>query len=181
MELGEQKGSMLVENKFEFLFEDAKRRQQYKEKLQDMNHDRECTFHPNRDENVKRRCSIEPINHNKNSSKKELKKRDRGQSIDKSMFKPKIGRPPKNRNDASLPIGEYLYSKNKGIIDNIEKVQLNEFNKVKEASNISHIRKESNQIIEGKKEETFKRIFVLITNNEDAVISSTSINASSII
>ena len=97
------------------------------------------------------------------------------------MFKPKIGRHPKNRNDESLPIGEYLYAKNKGIKDNLEKVQLNELNKAKEAFNTSHIRKESNQIVEGKKEEIFKRIFVLIKNNENALKSSIIIHTESII
>jgi len=165
----------MLENKFEFLFEDARRRQQYQQKVCEIVDDKECTFRPNISMSRKKHASIDIP-----KTKQEPKKFNNGQSIDKERFKPKIGRPPKNdRNKSALPIGEYLYEKNKEMKEHMNKMKEDEIKKAKADCNFSFTGKESNQIIEGRKGEIFKEVFNLLDNDEDGIISYKSIDTSS--
>ena len=94
-----------IGSKFDFLFEDSKRRKLYKENLLEFSRNDECTFKPNIDTN------------NYFSSAKETKvKKPRIADImvNQPSYRPKTGRGPRtHRNQEGKNIGDYLYSQSK--------------------------------------------------------------------
>lgn len=166
MEIGDQ--SMISENKFDFLFEDAKRRLEYKEKVKEKISDNECTFKPN---------TYESRQTNSTRRSKTLSRKIRPvEAPEFNVFKPKIGRAPKNnRNVACLPIGDYLYAQNKMKEELMTKIRAEDVAKSKMDCNSSFVRRTSNQIVEGKKEEIFRMIFDLLDKDGDGKISVRSI------
>ena len=95
------------------------------------------------------------------------------------LFQPRIGRgPAKQRNTASMPIGEYLYSHKQIRDENIER-------KAKEISNIDleklkpvQIKTASNKILQKKKNEIFQTIFIELDSDSDGIIAANRINIS---
>ena len=190
MDMGEKQASLLLGNKFEFLFEDAKKRQDHQDKVTKMIADTECTFHPNINVSQQQHSSASSINNEKaakdrpataamvaevaNTVKEKIDPRT-GQAY----FKPKVGRPPRNdRNSACLPIGDYLYAQNKRKEEIISRKKDEEKVKTKASANVSHVRDESNKIIEAKKTENFVEVFQLLDKDADGIISAKSVNIS---
>jgi len=170
VEWGGKQENIMAESKFEFLFEDAKRRQKYQQRVQEINPDKECTFQPNIYTSKRPLMSQSKLL----TSKAETPLSQISQNTGQEFFRPKIGRPPKNnRNIACLPIGDYLYAQNK----KKENIQPIDDHKVKECN--VHSKKMSNQIIEDKKTEIFKDVFNLLDRDGDGVISAKTANVTS--
>ncbi len=184
-EMGEARASQLLGSKFEFLFEDAKRRHNCQQRMKEIVADTECTFHPNIQQSQAQRTSVSS-RHAGNSSFLGGKSRsvapetaEVDPSTGQAFFRPKVGRAPKNdRNLACLPIGDYLYAQNKRKGEKIEKKREEEVTRAKQGCNSSYVREESKRIVEGKKTETFTEIFYLLDNDADGIISAKSVNIS---
>ncbi len=162
------------DSKFEFLFEDAKRRHNHQEKLRKIVSDAECTFHPNIWQS--RQPGTFSTHRNKegqNQSPVAAPAVERGKidpSTGQKYFTPKVGRPPKkNRNAGRLSIGEYLYSQKKR--KDVEKQP-----QPKASVNMSYMQEESKRILEGKKAEAFAAIFARLDKDADGVITAKSVN-----
>ncbi len=195
MEVGEKQASILSENKFEFLFEDAKRRQQHQSQLKGIVPDTECTFHPNIYQSQRHRSSVTGSEKfSRFLSVKHLSKErpppaavsEAAGHVDEktgqAFFKPKIGRPPKNdRNVGSLPIGDYLYAQNKRKEEILRKKKIEEMSKSKANCNSSYVREESKHIIEGKKNEIFAEIFAVLDKDGDGIITAKNLNIAGIV
>ena len=145
-------------DKFEFLFDDAKRKKSYKEKISNLYINNECTFHPY----IKHKKHINPNHHNSESPKKVIK----------NSHIPKVGRgPKKERNKNKLPIGEYLHSRN----GNIKAY----FTTIEESSivhNKSFVQPKSNKLADNKKINNLKNIFKILDSDSDGIISNKNIN-----
>eukprot|EP00826_Nyctotherus_ovalis_P066634 TRINITY_DN9873_c0_g1_i1.p1 TRINITY_DN9873_c0_g1~~TRINITY_DN9873_c0_g1_i1.p1 ORF type:complete len:236 (-),score=26.59 TRINITY_DN9873_c0_g1_i1:129-836(-) len=153
--------SNCMANRFEFLFEDAKQRNQSKEKFKDSIADRECTFHPS-------------INDYAADIKISIKKEGLGNRRveDDHLFRPKVGRSPKNgHNSLCLPIGEYLYSQGKRKREFLSRLQESEARESRARSSSSYIKDKSKHILEKKKAEVFKELFTLLDKDGDGIIA----------
>lgn len=82
------------------------------------------------------------------------------------LYKPKVGRPPRYRRNATqLPIGEYLYGQ-KG---KAKKKRTEEGHELK-------IAQESKKIVQNRKVENFASIFGLLDSDSDGLISAKNVN-----
>jgi len=163
-----QHPSNCIQNRFEFLFEDAKQRNQSKEKLKDIIMDQECTFHPR----------VNSANgYYSNSKIRTQKKENSCMMKDNNTFKPKVGRSPKNgHNSLCLPIGDYLYSQSRMKKRLFARLQENEVKESRAKSNYSHVKEKSRHLIEEKKEKIFKEIFNILDRDGDGIIRTNNIN-----
>lgn len=181
-------------NKFEFLFEDSKRRKDQKDILYSKIPDLECTFHPDI------RSTQDTVSKHKSQTPHNPKNRTHNYLMDseKNLFKPKVGRKPKNeRNINNLPIGEYLFGlKNmqeqkktllnigndnekqlfkKGLIKYYKNLQYTD-NFSGSPYNSSFVQEESKKIVENRKQANFAEFFKILDDDDDGIISATNIN-----
>ena len=179
----QQNANALMNNKFEFLFEDAKRRKTHQERVNQVVLDNECTFRPNiRLSQQQKRSSVANVSEKKTPSKSHIKRRPNPDNIDLStgqaLYKPKVGRPPKiDRNAECLPIGDYLFSDKKRKDEMLSLIKREEDERAKESA--PRIEKTSNKIIEKLKIDTFTHIFNVVDNDSDGIISAKNIDVSS--
>jgi len=192
VDLGHKQGSVLMENKFEFLFEDAKRRQNQHEEFKNIVPDSECTFQPNIYMSQKNHQSINQTSDRNLYAKSVSRVRpitahpENSEKIDKqtgqALFKPKVGRPPRvDRNIGALPVGDYLYAQSKRMREMQNKKQAEiEKEKSKSLCSVSLIQEESRQMVEGRKEAIFSEIFNILDKDGDNIISAKTVNISGI-
>jgi len=150
--------------RFTYLFEDAKRRKEVKEK--EVPIDTECTFKPdtNLTKNFKQGMST------KTSRRKSRLELTSEFSEEQSLYRPKTGRPPKHRSKSkSESIGDYLY--NLRNTKPKEKVEKNS-----SVINTSFVRDKSNQIVERLRKGCFRTIFYTLDSDCDGVINIESID-----
>eukprot|EP01022_Parablepharisma_sp_SALTPOND_P021055 TRINITY_DN3_c1_g1_i1.p4 TRINITY_DN3_c1_g1~~TRINITY_DN3_c1_g1_i1.p4 ORF type:complete len:526 (-),score=81.73 TRINITY_DN3_c1_g1_i1:20779-22356(-) len=162
-------------DKFEFLFEDAKRRQSHKSRLGKIVPDEECTFHPSIE--ISQRATV-----GSSSSKKLLPKnlRIEDTKVDKTtgqlLYRPKTGRAPiTGRNQGKIPIGEYLYFQSKKKEKFIKALEKEESLKEKELHSKSHIQGTSKKIAENRKIGSIINIFNTLDQDSDGLISAKTV------
>jgi len=175
----------ISKDKFEFLFEDAKRRQNHHNRLEKLAPHEECTFHPNIETSQRNSLCFSSGKKPAISRNKNLQQNETAPVVDEKtgqpLFKPKTGRAPKIlRNDAKLPIGEYLYAQNNKKTRFLNVLKEEEENKIKEIHNSSHVQQESKKMVESRKISGFNNLFSLLDNDSDGIISARNIDISSI-
>lgn len=161
-------------DKFADLFEDAKKRKERQDKIYSVCLDQECTFQPdigiNRYKGPQRSGDKESFvhrlaqsNRSRERSLAEVNKRNDENFDPKTgqpFFKPKTGRPPlKHRNTAHMQIGDYLYSQQRTIQENLERKKVREEEKLNEQMSRSKVVQRTNKIMERTKHEKFEEVF----------------------
>lgn len=184
--IAENQANLLLNNKFEFLFEDAKRRQSHHDKVVQVIPDAECTFHPNIIPSQQNHASISTISERNPKNISPEKSKHLTEVVDNKtgqpFFKPKVGRPPKNdRNTASLPIGDYLYAQNKIKDEKLETKKNVEKEKEYVERQASHVQQTSKKIVENRKIGIFQEIFKQLDKDCDGSISAKNIDIACIV
>ena len=164
----------LGNNKFKFLFEDAKKRQEYQKNISQNDIDTSCTFHPNIVPSQRTCRSKSPLP----ARRKPL---DPPQIFKRPTFTPETGRAPKTeRNPRKKPIGEYLHEIKK-ILDSkhtLKKVQQEQ--KIHEQSNEKHVQEKSLQLAKKRRFEAYTKVFALLDSDGDSVISAQKVEVTRI-
>lgn len=153
-------------NKFDFLFEDARRRRLKQQRVEKFSRNNECTFRPKVDTHFA--TFTKP---------REKKPRVAEIMVNQPLHRPKTGRGPKTqRNQEGAGIGEYLYSQSR-VKEKLMKVLAREkLIKDKMLRNQSYVQSQSKKIIDCKKIASFKNIFNALDNDSDGRISIRSIS-----
>ncbi len=140
------------------LFGDAKRRREEREKRTSLSPQRECTFHP--DIALSRHHPAESV----------AKSAKKTETLE-WKHSPTIGRPPRiERNTASLPIGDYLYSKSIAMAE--LKVRRKEEGITRSIRTSSLVRQESRRLVENMKVHAYQRIFEMLDSDEDGLVTA---------
>ena len=176
-------------NKFEYLFEDAKRRNEHLAHAKKLIYDSQCTFKPDIGQTKSHLAKFEDqsfIERMINSKRDAQTTRDNlinnavvsvDQKTGQPLFKPKVGRAPnKQRNSASLPIGDYLYSQNKvKQYEHDRRVKQSLLNQEISAKQ-PQAHHTSSRIIIKLKRESYVLLFAQFDADQDGLISSNKIN-----
>eukprot|EP00826_Nyctotherus_ovalis_P057473 TRINITY_DN7857_c0_g3_i4.p1 TRINITY_DN7857_c0_g3~~TRINITY_DN7857_c0_g3_i4.p1 ORF type:complete len:510 (-),score=132.56 TRINITY_DN7857_c0_g3_i4:528-2057(-) len=158
-------GTMEQRNKFDMLFEDAKRRKELSKKQK--GREPECTFQPNIDSSQSKLKGLVKF------CKPERKKSSTENVGGELSHRPKVGRPPKvSRNGAKTSIGEYLYSEGKRKVNRRVVLQTQAMLQELQQHNRSFVQKESSKMLENRKRSTFGSIFKTLDQDSDGIISA---------
>lgn len=151
--------------KFNYLFEDAKRRMILQANSSKYLQNHECTFHPS-------------INHSQRTSKtpsqhKKFEQKTNGEQL----YHPKTGRPPKKgRNENKDPIGTYLY------LEGQRRASLKSILRKKETKeeckihNKSFVQEESKKLMKNRKRLIIEKIFKDLDQDLDGFITTGDIH-----
>jgi len=156
-------------NKFDLLFDDAKRRRYIKEQKNELIS--ECTFKPNIEisQQVSKRILTEKVNHVRKSYK----------SINYT-YRPKISRGPKvERRLGNMSIGEYLYMEGKKKLEQLSSLENKKHLQEWENTNKSYVQDESKRIVDSMKITSFTEVFNILDHNSDGVICIETIDVES--
>lgn len=157
-------------NKFELLFDDARRRRYLKEH-QDDSLNTECTFKP--DIKVSQQVTRGILAEKKNRSCKPYT------NIDQT-YRPKTGRGPKvERRLRNISIGDYLYMQGKKRLEQLTSLEAIRSLQEWENCNKSYVQDESKKIVENMKLSSFREIFNALDQDSDGLISIDTICTSS--
>ena len=153
-------------NKFDFLFEDAKRRKLNQERVEKFTRNNECTFRP------------KIANHFATYKKSQAKKpRVAEIMVNQPLHRPKTGRGPRTqRNQEGTDIGEYLYLQSKAKQKLMKLLVKEELTKGKLLRNRSFVQNQSKKMVDNKKITSFKSIFNALDNDSDGKISTRNIS-----
>ena len=163
-------------NKFTFLFQDAKKRQEYQNNLSQLEPYPDCTFKPDIIPSQKTVSSK-----NLSTARQSSRKDQRDASADQNNnFKPKTGRPPKiDRNPERKPIGEYLQDLAKLLAENQKHREQEERDRAERIRKEKKVSGESEKLAERRRFEAYKKAFALLDSDCDGLISSENVDISS--
>lgn len=158
-------GAMEQRDKFDLLFEDAKRRKELSKRQGSK--EPECTFQPNIG------SSQSKLKGSVKFRKPERKKISTEKLEGDLSYRPKVGRPPKvSRNGVKTSIGEYLYSEGRKKVNRRIVLQTQAMLQELQQHNKSFVQKTSSKMLENKKRSTFGSIFKTLDQDSDGIISA---------
>eukprot|EP00826_Nyctotherus_ovalis_P015570 TRINITY_DN1443_c0_g1_i2.p1 TRINITY_DN1443_c0_g1~~TRINITY_DN1443_c0_g1_i2.p1 ORF type:complete len:524 (-),score=112.46 TRINITY_DN1443_c0_g1_i2:255-1826(-) len=147
--------------RFAYLFEDAKRRREAKEREAPV--DAECTFKPDTKRTQEVNQSIVQSS-SKTSARRNRMEHTSELDLKESLFRPATGRPPKHRSKTrSESIGDYLY--------NLRNAKPKEKESVSSMMSTSFVQDKSNQIVEKLRKDCFKTIFATLDSDSNGIIN----------
>ena len=156
------------QNKFDKLFEDAKRKEINRENIRKNSKNEACTFRPT----INSSSSFSSVH--KLAPKKP---RQSNLMVNQPSYRPKTGRGPRlNRSTDKTKIGNSLYSQNEVKIKLINDLREREIMKDQQLCNKSYVQVISDKLINNKKIENFKTIFALLDKDWDGKISKRSVS-----
>ncbi len=194
----------LHKSKHDMLFEEARRRQETQAQALTTTTapHAECTFHPNilktqlsvpaahkrtsttavkrtesEDECTERfiPTSKQSQNANEKANAKTNAKAER-EETKHAPFVPVVGRPPKtNRNSASLPIGDYLYSQMKVREDLRREHESQQTSKAKGEHQPSLVAEESRRLVANMKSLSYQKLFTILDADGDGLLTAKTV------
>ena len=153
-------------NRFNELYKDSKKPKENKKEISDP----ECTFKPSLTQYKKSLCVVE---RSKKSIEDELKK--------ELTFKPKTNINPKMKSTNLKEASEGMYNQSARIKAKINKMKMDEEQKLKDEANKRFTQNKSNEIVEAKKRKQIIEIFKILDSNDDGKISIDSMGIDRII
>ncbi len=169
-------------NEFLRLFTDAKRRLKDREKCYTLSPHAECTFHPNTTLTQDYRLPEETLQRPVLERMTQECPRRMSDCVPGSpetwSHKPVTGRPPKiERNTASLPIGDYLYSQSR-VRDEKKEVKRRQAEEKKIGGGTQLIKEESRRLVENMKMASYQKLFDMLDSDQDGIITAKDVDIS---